>query len=80
MQRAGLIVGNPAARGVSDELLREVGRRAGASLDRVLLQRTTRPGEAVELVADAIRDIAPSALELTTVIAVGGDGTVREVA
>lgn len=79
MTRA-LIVANPVARGVSDRLLDEVQQAAGALAQSVTLCRTTRPGETVTIVADALADAAGHGTPIGGVIAVGGDGSAREAA
>jgi diacylglycerol kinase (ATP) len=75
-----IVVANPAARGVTSELLAEIDAVLEASSTRVTSLRTRRAGDATTLVADAVGALGPEAGAPGTVIAVGGDGTVQEVA
>ncbi|MDP9072718.1 MAG: diacylglycerol kinase [Actinomycetota bacterium] len=70
-----LVVANPAAAGVSGPMLDEIAARLGDRGARVTVAWTTRAGDAVDLAADSAADG-----EVGLIVAVGGDGTVREVA
>ena len=70
-----LIVANPAAAGVSGAQVAAVVEHLRPSATRVETAWTTRAGEAVEL---ARRGATEPDVDL--IVAVGGDGTVREVA
>jgi diacylglycerol kinase (ATP) len=73
--RRALVIANPAAAGVSNDLLGAIGERLGLSVLDVETSWTKARGEAVRLAGDAARDPA-----IDLIVAVGGDGTVREVA
>ncbi len=70
-----LVVANPAAAGVNASVLDEVCARLAPCCEVVQQRRTTAPGSATALVSEACRDARPD-----VVVAVGGDGTVQEVA
>jgi diacylglycerol kinase (ATP) len=71
------LVANPAAGGGPEALAGEVAERCRAAGAEVEMATTEAPRQAVELAADAVAGgRAPPAL----VLAVGGDGTVAEVA
>jgi diacylglycerol kinase (ATP) len=72
VSRAALVV-NPAARGGAVEVAERVAARLRASWDGVDVLRTTAAGEGVALARGAAADAS-------LVVAVGGDGTAREVA
>lgn len=78
--RRALVVVNPTAGDsplpIADSVSRRL-ERAGVDVTRVL---TTRRGEAVEMVAARVRHAAAHHEPLDAILAVGGDGTVREVA
>jgi len=69
-----LIVANPAAAGVSAVQVAALADRLRSSVTRVETAWTGRPGEAVEFAGQAATDP-----DVVLVVAVGGDGTVREV-
>jgi len=71
-----LIVANPVAGGVSPELVDRVAQRCAAAGAAAGTQWTTAAGSATAQVAAAVTGATPPQL----VIAVGGDGTVREAA
>ncbi|MFF0014488.1 diacylglycerol/lipid kinase family protein [Streptomyces sp. NPDC005374] len=71
-----LIVANPAAGTVGEELVRDVVARC-ARHTRVTVVSTTAPGDATEAARQAVS--RPSAEGMRVVVAVGGDGTVLEV-
>jgi diacylglycerol kinase (ATP) len=73
----GLIVANPHAGSVTPELVDDVVRRCDKHVGEVRLQRTTAAGDAVRVVRSALT--GPAAERPDLVVAVGGDGTVREV-
>ncbi|MFC0003939.1 diacylglycerol/lipid kinase family protein [Micromonospora siamensis] len=73
----GLVVANPAAGRVTDDLVEEVLARCRKHLDVVRLHRTMEVGDAARVVAAAAR--AADAERPDVVVSVGGDGTVREV-
>lgn len=75
-----VVVGNPAARGVDAELLAEIAAVLDESGTRATELVTRCPGDATALVADAVAELRREGSAPTTVIAVGGDGTVQEVA
>src|SRR5690242_7703757 len=74
--RSGLIVANPAAGSVSRRLVRELTARCDSHLPRVLVRWTSARGDA----ARAVRDAANTPEPPDGVVAVGGDGTVLELA
>jgi diacylglycerol kinase (ATP) len=65
-----LVLANPAAAAVTADLVGAVTERLGAGTTAV---RTTGPGHASALAADAVD-------EVDTIVVLGGDGTVREAA
>ncbi len=69
-----LVVANPAAAGVTPSLVDGLARRVAAATGGVHVVWTGRVGEAGELA------VAAADARIATVVAVGGDGTVREVA
>lgn len=74
-RRTGVIIANPAAGGFSEELVALLHERCRRHLWAVPLHRTAAAGEARQLVQAAVSGGSSPDL----VIAVGGDGTVREV-
>lgn len=88
--RRGLVVVNPAAGAVTPQLLDLVVAHCGRWLDEVELHLTTGPGDAAIMVAAAVsaaRAVSgPAGGPIgggdlpDVIVAVGGDGTVREVA
>jgi diacylglycerol kinase (ATP) len=72
---AALIVANPASGSHSPALLAQVRDLCAACLERTEVHRTTAPGDATAAVQRALA--GPGAPDL--VVAIGGDGTVREV-
>ncbi|MVO88438.1 diacylglycerol kinase [Streptomyces sp. p1417] len=75
--RRALVVVNPTAGTARPQLLAEVVERCRARLDSVTVHRTTHRGSATEAVRAAHTPGGGPAPDL--VVAVGGDGTVREV-
>jgi diacylglycerol kinase (ATP) len=91
-----LIIANPAAGTVSAGLVWELVRVCSRQIRDVSIRWTTKPGEATRIARKAAESVAPPVAERalalpvavptprqeygTVVIAVGGDGTVREVA
>ncbi|MFH8797485.1 diacylglycerol/lipid kinase family protein [Streptomyces sp. NPDC017941] len=75
--RRALVVVNPTAGTARPQLLQEVVGRCRARLASVAVHRTTHRGSATEAVLAAHAPGAGPAPDL--VVAVGGDGTVREV-
>src|SRR5438552_372714 len=76
--RRALIIANPTAGTTHAALLEEVTGLCSARLDSVVLHHTTHRGDATDTVRAALRgegDVPTPDL----VVAVGGDGTVREV-
>lgn len=75
-----LVVANPATGGspldVTDEVVDQLVRR-GFNVTTLL---TARRGDAVQVVSESVRRATHPSTPLDLVIAVGGDGTVREVA
>jgi diacylglycerol kinase (ATP) len=71
-----LIIANPVAGTVTPALVWEVVRLCRRHTPDVSVHWTTAPGEATRIATRA----AESAATRTVVVAVGGDGTVREVA
>jgi diacylglycerol kinase (ATP) len=69
------VIVNPAAAGVSPALVDAVVARVGQSCDGAEAVWTARRGDGVDLAAVAVADVG-----VGLVVAVGGDGTVREVA
>ena len=71
-----LIVANPASGSHSPELVRQVAELCESCLDRAEVHLTSAPGDATGAVRRALerKDGAPD-----LVVAIGGDGTVREV-
>ncbi|MFJ8781205.1 diacylglycerol/lipid kinase family protein [Streptomyces sp. NPDC102476] len=72
-----LVIANPVAGTVGEELVRDVAARC-ARHTRVTVVRTTAPGDATEAARQAAG--RPPADGIRVVVAVGGDGTVLEVA
>lgn len=68
------IVNPVAGKGKSREIISEVRKRLEAAVDEVDLVQTSRPGDGYRLSKEAARE------DFDRVVAVGGDGTVREVA
>lgn len=77
--RRGLIVANETARGVSRELVEEVRRLCCNSLSDAAVAWTVSADDVVEQVRRAITAERDSGRALDVVVAVGGDGTVRDV-
>ena len=72
--RAFVLIANPAAgRGRGEVVLQAVDQVLRANGHDVRSERTTAPGDAVELAAQA------TLAEFAAVVAIGGDGTVHEV-
>ncbi|MFJ9815467.1 diacylglycerol/lipid kinase family protein [Streptomyces sp. NPDC101151] len=71
-----LIVANPASGSHSPELVRQVEELCRTCLERTEVHLTTAPGDATSAVRRALEwtEVAPD-----LVVAIGGDGTVREV-
>ncbi|MBI4729772.1 MAG: diacylglycerol kinase [Acidobacteria bacterium] len=78
-RRRGLVVVNPAARGGAAGMIGDVLARCEPRLDLEVV-RTTARGEAVARVASAVAAARAGGPPLCAVIALGGDGTVREAA
>jgi diacylglycerol kinase (ATP) len=76
--RSGLVVANPAAGGVTPELVRDVQARCSRWLPAVRVLTTCRPGEVREIAAGLAA--AGVASRPDVVIVVGGDGSVSEAA
>ncbi|BAJ28555.1 MULTISPECIES: diacylglycerol kinase family protein [Kitasatospora] len=74
--RRALVVANPAAGTTGEELVREVLAVCRGSLPEVALHRTEYRGDAERTVRRALYGGGPAP---DLVVAVGGDGTVREV-
>ncbi|MBB1242940.1 diacylglycerol kinase [Streptomyces durbertensis] len=72
-----IVVANPASGSHSPRLLREVAELCGSALAHVETYLTTAPGDATRAVRHAVRERPGPRPDL--VVAVGGDGTVREV-
>ncbi|WP_031089539.1 diacylglycerol/lipid kinase family protein [Streptomyces sp. NRRL WC-3549] len=70
-----LVLANPASGSHSPRLVREVAELCGSSLDHVEIHPTTGPGDATVAVRRAL-EVPGQAPDL--VVAIGGDGTVRE--
>ncbi|NGO66850.1 diacylglycerol kinase [Streptomyces sp. SB3404] len=77
-QRA-LIVANPAAGRYRSAVVERLAAVCRARLTSVAVHRTTGPGDATDAVRRAVAE-APAGQRPDLVVAVGGDGTVREVA
>ena len=76
--RSGLVLANPAAGGVTSELVRDVQARCSRWLPDVHVVTARRPGDIRELArSHAAADVASTA---DVVIVVGGDGSVSEAA
>jgi diacylglycerol kinase (ATP) len=91
-----LIIANPAAGTVTPALVWELVRVCSRHVRDVSIRWTTRPGEATRIARKAAESVTPTVTERTlalpvtvtvprkergtVVVAVGGDGTVREVA
>ncbi|MEU2355803.1 diacylglycerol kinase family protein [Streptomyces misionensis] len=71
-----LVLGNPASGSHSPELVEEVRQLCASYLERAEVHLTTGPGDATVAVRRALErtDDAPD-----LIVAIGGDGTVREV-
>jgi diacylglycerol kinase (ATP) len=78
--RRALVVSNPRSTAASGELLDAVAARCARDLVDVVRVATRGPDGAVELVEHALREAAADGAPFGLVIAVGGDGTVRETA
>ncbi|HEX8067913.1 MAG TPA: diacylglycerol kinase family protein [Thermoleophilaceae bacterium] len=74
------MVASPAAAGASPERVEAVAARCRARLDAVETAWTGEPDGGVTLVADRVAAAERDGSPLEAVVAVGGDGTVREVA
>lgn len=70
-----LVVANPAAAGVTSQIVDDLCARLAPSCDALEVAWTTRPGDAGPRTTRACQGQRPE-----TVVAVGGDGTVQEVA
>lgn len=77
--RRALIVANPAAGSYSAELIERLAAACLQRLASVAVHRTTGPGDATDATHRAVAK-SPAEHRPDLVIAVGGDGTVREVA
>jgi diacylglycerol kinase (ATP) len=66
-----VIIANPAARGITGEQVAEVESLCRRHLDEVTTHWTEAPGDATKL--------AESTVDAELIVAVGGDGTAREV-
>jgi len=75
-----LVVVNPAAGGSPLAVADKVREQLACTGFEPTLLTTGLRGEAVDAVSDAVRSDPGSGRELALVLAVGGDGTVREVA
>jgi diacylglycerol kinase (ATP) len=75
LQRA-LVVANPVATGVSDDLVDAVIDRCSGHIEELETVRTAPPGSGEDPVVDALTGGSP----VNLVLAVGGDGTVRAAA
>lgn len=71
-----LIIVNPMAGGTSDTVLSEVIDHCRRWVDQAVVRVTSGAEEAIRLAHDAARSVDPPAV----VVAVGGDGTARDVA
>jgi diacylglycerol kinase (ATP) len=69
------IIANPAAAGVTAAVVGAIIERLHPSVIKVESHWTARPGDAVELARNVVADA-----DVDLIVAVGGDGTVREVA
>lgn len=76
--RHALIVANPVAGSTSARLVDEVAELCGKWLPDVAVHRTAQRGDAIRAVREACAGADPAAGP-DMVVAVGGDGTVREV-
>ncbi|MFJ9520388.1 diacylglycerol/lipid kinase family protein [Kitasatospora sp. NPDC101801] len=76
--RQALIIANPTAGTTHAALLEEVTGLCAARFDSVVLHHTTHRGDATDTVRAALRGESDLAVP-DLVVAVGGDGTVREV-
>lgn len=76
--RSGLIVANPAAGGVTPELVRDVRIRCSRWLPAVQVVTTCHPGHLREMAASF--GVTEPASRPDVVIVIGGDGTVSEAA
>ncbi|GHF30052.1 diacylglycerol kinase [Streptomyces mashuensis] len=72
-----LIVANPASGSHSPRLVREIAELCAAHLDLVEVHLTTAPGDATDVARRAAAPAPGPRPDL--VVAVGGDGTVREI-
>lgn len=78
--RRALVVANPASGGHSPDLLRQVVELCQEHCAEVWTHWTTGPGDATDAVRTAVWDHSPDGQpQPDLVVAVGGDGTVREV-
>ncbi len=75
MFKRALVVANPAAAGVSDSVVGTIAARLHGAVVEVDTLWTSQPGDAVNAARRAATDP-----DIDLIVAVGGDGTVREVA
>ena len=75
-----LVVVNPAAGGSPLDLAGKVAEQLASEGFEPRLLTTAHPGEAVDAVSEAVANDPGTGRGLALVLAVGGDGTVREVA
>ncbi|MFL5913890.1 MAG: diacylglycerol/lipid kinase family protein [Gaiellaceae bacterium] len=80
MSARALVVANPIAGSCTPELVDAVERRCAQHVRQVTTVWTEGPDAAVALVEQALADARTEGAPLDLVVAVGGDGTVREVA
>jgi diacylglycerol kinase (ATP) len=73
-----VVVANPTAGQIRSSIIDELHARCSNSFESTSLLRTSRPDEAVAILSEMVADAEHE--DTTLVIAVGGDGTVREVA
>ncbi|MFD7816071.1 diacylglycerol/lipid kinase family protein [Streptomyces sp. NPDC059785] len=77
--RRALIVANPAAGGYHPDLVEQLAARCDELTGAVTVHRTTGPGDATDAVHRAVTK-EPADQRPGVIVAVGGDGTVREIA